>query len=129
MGSTDSVGIGVDHVYAAGRTIAGRAAQGGHHARGLLDALESAAAVAGDPEVVALLREVHAETIDPVAKLPGLVTAIGHGVGTTAATSRAQDEDGARDLRTHVATAEDASSSLLRSINLDPALTTDRGSR
>ncbi|HWU20501.1 MAG TPA: hypothetical protein VN088_03175 [Nocardioides sp.] len=122
MTSTGNVGIDVDHVYAAGRSIAGRAAHGGHHARGLRDAVEAATAVVGDPDIAAALREVHGEILDPVAKLPALVTAIGHDVSGTAVTARTQDEKGAQDLRTHVATAQSAASGLLRSINVDPAL-------
>lgn len=121
MGSTGMIGIDVETVYGAGGVIASRSAHGGHHGRGLLHSLESATAVAGGvPDLAAELRNVQSEVLDPAVKLPGLITATGHGVAKTAATARTGDVEGARDLNVHVVAVESAATSLNRSINVDP---------
>lgn len=111
------IGMEVEPLYAHGRTIADRSAHGGKHSVGLIDSLEAAAGVLGHPEVRAALGRLTSAVQDPAVKLPGLITAVGNGIGNTAATGRNSDEEGARVVRTHTDAVEGGALGLVHRIN------------
>lgn len=111
------IGMDVERLYSHGRTIADRSAHGGKHSTALIDSLDAAAGVLGHPEVKAALRRLTGTVQDPAVKLPGLITAVGNGVGNTAATARNSDDEGARDVRVHTDVAEGGALDLVNRIN------------
>ena len=115
------VELDVDSVYTAGGGVTDRSTQAGSHARGLVGHIEAAHSLVGHPEVRSALSELTAGVRDPAAKLPGLITAIGHGVSATAAVARDSDIEGARAVRQATAPLTHLTTKVQRSINPDRA--------
>lgn len=118
MGTGAVTGMNVTGLHQAGTTVAGRSGDAGSHANTLRSGVENAAGVAGHPEVTAALNAlVNDHLLDPVAKLPGLISFAGDGIANLAATGREQDNTGAQTIHAHVGQVQAAALDLSARIN------------
>ncbi|MEX0428609.1 hypothetical protein AB3X52_13340 [Nocardioides sp. DS6] len=118
MGKGAVTGMNVTGLHGTGTAVAGRSGDAGSHANTMRSGVESAAGVAGHPEVTAALNAlVNDHLLDPVAKLPGLIAFAGDGIANLAATGRDEDNAGGQAVHAQAAGTDTAALGLSTRIN------------
>lgn len=118
MGKGAVTGMNVTGLHQTGKTVAGRSGDAGSHANTMRSGMESAAGVAGHPDVTAALNAlVNDHLLDPVAKLPGLISFAGDGITNLAATGREEDNTGGQTVHAQATGTDTAALGLSARIN------------